>query len=218
MSRLSKKQHFWEWFKRNSKEFIALENKPKKDTLYWFNELEVHVHALSKFLHPIIAYSKKEGSANLTITANGKPMHFKKAEDLIAKAPAIPGWTVTALEEVQPIDYMLEQEMQKSGIDPREMFFSLDNEDPDNAILTVYHPLFTAKNENLIYKIANGAVYNLLGERSYGNDIAKLYVENLSDALDNADIQKLEILPSVIGKRNSGMIVNSDGNLLLPGT
>jgi hypothetical protein len=215
MSRLTKKQHFWEWFNRNNHEYLSLENKSKKDTLYWFNELEAHIHALSKFLHPIIAY-KKEQPATLTITANGKAIHFKKAEDLVAKAPVIPGWTFAALEEIQPIDYMLDQEMLKSGVDPREMFFSIDNDDPDNTILTVYHPLCTPKNENLILRIANGAVYNLLGERSFGNDIAKLYVENLSNALDDIVIEKLEALPAIIGKRNSGMIVNSDGSLLLP--
>jgi hypothetical protein len=211
MSRMTKKDHFWEWFKRHNHEYLALQSKSAKETTYWLNELDAHLHAISKFLDFVLSW-KTGQSASLVITAGGRAKHFKKVEDLVTKAPAIPGWTIAALEEAQPIDFMLEQQMQEINIDPREMFFSLDNDDQDDTVLMIYHPLCTPETKNRIYRLAECAVYNLLGERSFGNDIGVIYVENLSYA--NEDIEKLEALPVLIGMRKSAMVVDSQGSLV----
>ena len=211
MNKLSK-HHFWEWFRRNNQEYLALKNKPKKEAAYLLNELNAHLRAYFKFFGFSLEWHK-DRTALLTITVNGKAMHFKKAEDLVEKAPKIPGWTIVALEGRRPVDFLLEQQMHQTGIDPRELYFSFAGDDPDNAMLIVYHPLCTPQNEHFICQLANLAVFNLLGERSFGTDIGWLKVANLSCA-DPADVQELEALPAYLGLRRSEMVIDSQGNLV----
>jgi hypothetical protein len=211
MNRLSKR-HFWDWFKRHNQEYLTLENKSKKEATYWLNELNAHLRAYYKFLAFAIDW-KKDQPARLTITVDGKAIHFKKAEDMVAKAPAIPGWTITALEDPRPIDFALQQQMGDISIDPRELSFSFASDDPDETGLIIYHPLCTAENEHLIYQLANIAVYNLLGERSFGTDIGRLEIANLSCA-DPDDVEELEALPARLGMRRSAMVVDSQGSLV----
>lgn len=211
MSTLSK-LHFWDWFSRHTQEYLALKNKPKKEASYWLNELNAHLRAYFKFLGFSLEL-QQEQTATLTITVNGKARHFKKAEDLVAKAPQLPGWTIVALEEPRPVDFLLEQQIQDTGIDPRELCFSFASDDPHNAVLIVYHPLCTSQNEHLIYQLASAAVYNLLGERSFGMNIRWLQVANLSCA-DPDDVEELEALPARIGPCRSAMMVDSEGSLV----
>ena len=211
MSKLSK-GHFWDWFRRHSQEYLILKNKSKKETAYWLNELNAHLRAYFKFFGFSIEW-QQEGTAILTITVNGKAMHFKKVEDFVVRAPEIPGWTIVALQDPRPVDFLLEQQIQNTGIDPRELCFSFTSDDPHYATLIVYHPLCTPENEHLIYQIAHTSVYNLLGERSFGMDIGRLHVANLSYA-DPDDVEELEALPACIGLRKSAMVVDSKGSLV----
>lgn len=211
MSKLTKR-HFWEWFRRHHQEYLTLKNKPKKEITYWLNELNAHLRAYYKFLTFSLEW-KQQQTAILTITVDGKTRHFKKVEDLVATASEIPGWTILALEKPRPVDFFLEQLMQETGIDPREFSFSFDSDDPHYAMLIVYHPLCTPKNQHLIYRLAYGAVYNLLGERSFGTDIGGVEVANLSDA-DPDDVEELEALPASINYRRSAIEVDNEGNLV----
>ncbi|MDP4265410.1 MAG: hypothetical protein Q8941_22985 [Bacteroidota bacterium] len=211
MSKLSKR-HFWDWFRRHHPEYLTLNKKSKKEAAYWLNELNAHLRAYFKFFGFSLEL-QQERTATLTITVNGKSIHFKKAEALVAKAPEIPGWTFVALEDPRPVDFLLAQQMKDTGIDPRELRFSFANNDPQHIALIVYHPLCTPENEHLIYQLAHTAVYNLLGERSFGTDISWLEVANLSSA-DPDDVEELEALPDRIGRSRSAIVVDSRGNLV----
>jgi len=212
MSRLSK-QHFWEWFKRHHPEYVSLKNKSKKEINYLLNELTAHLRAYFKFFGFSIE-CVKDKPARLTISVNGQARHFKKAEDLVAKAPKISGWIFVALEDPRPIDFFLEQQMKATGIDPREFYFSFERNDPHNAGLVVYHPLCTKENVRVMYCLAYDAVYNLLGERSFGNDISWMEVENLSYT-DPAKVEELEKLPAYMALRRSEMVIDGEGNLVV---
>jgi hypothetical protein len=209
MSTLTKR-HFWEWFRRNHQEYLTLKNKSKKEAAYWLNELNAHLRAYYKFFGFSLEW-RREQTAVLTITVHGKAMHFKKADALVAKAPDIPGWTIAALEIPRPIDFFLEQQMEDTGIDPRELRFSFVNDDPDYADIIVYHPLCTRENKYLIYELAKAAVYNLLGERCFGSNIRWMDVTNLSFAIPG-DTKELEALPDCIGR--SAMVVDGKGKLV----
>ncbi len=70
MSKLSKR-HFWEWFKRNNKEYLELNNKTKKESAYWLREMTAHLRAYFKFYEYSLALPDN-GTAKLTISVNGK--------------------------------------------------------------------------------------------------------------------------------------------------
>jgi hypothetical protein len=211
MSKLPKR-HFWEWFNRHNKEYLELNKKPKKEAGYWLNELNAHLRAYYKFFGFSLALPDK-GVASLTITVNGKAMHFKKVDAFVATAPVIPGWSISALEDPMPVDFMLEKQIEKAGIHPGEFYFSFASDDPEDTDIIVYHPLCTEDKRRLYLQLAYEAVYNLLGERSFGLDIGLIEIENLSCA-DQDDVHQLTELPTQIGMRSSAMVIDPNGTLL----
>jgi hypothetical protein len=174
--------------------------------------MNTHLRAYFKFFEYSLALPDK-GDAKLTISVNGKTIHFKKVESFVATAPEIPGWNIIALEEPMPIDFILEKQMANAGIEPGEFSFSFVSDDADAAHIMIYHPLCTPANERHFLELAYGAVYNLLGERSFGIDISLLEMANMSDA--NVDeVYPLEELPIHIGSRKSSIVVDQNGSLL----
>jgi hypothetical protein len=204
------KRHFWEWFKRHNKEYLEVYKKPKKEATFWKHELNAHLRAYYKFFGFSLALYDK-APARLTITANGRAEHFKKVEALVAIAPEIPGWNIRALKDPMPVDYLLEELIEDTGIDPRDCYFSFTAKDGRDIV--VYHPLCTKHNGFSFLRLADAAVFNLLGERSFGTDIGYLDVANLSCA-DANNVHKLLDLPTYIGLRKSAMGVDHNGNLL----
>jgi hypothetical protein len=209
MSRLSK-NHFWEWFKRNNKEYLEIKKKTKKEADYWLNELTAHLRVYLRYFGFSITLPEN-GPAILTITVNGKAMYFERAEAFVAKAPEIPGWTVKALEDPMPIDSLLEKEVKAAGIDPTEFSFSFTSDDLE---IIIFHPLCTRENLRSFMDLAYKAVYNLLGERSFGLDLGILEIANLSEA-DLDDCYPLEELPIHLGSRRSSIVVDNNGSLLM---
>ncbi len=61
--------------------------------------------------------------------------------------------------------------------------------------------------------MAYETVYHLLGERSFGTDIDRVVVENLSCA-DPDELYALEELATQIGRRSSSMVVDHYGALV----
>jgi hypothetical protein len=211
MSKLSKR-HFWEWFKRHDKEYLELNKKSKKEADYWLSELTAHLRVYFRYFGFSLSLPDN-GPASLTITVNGKAKHFKKVETFVAKAPELPGWTIIALEDPMPIDFLLEKEIKRTGIHPGEFYFSFDGNDPEDTDIIVYHPLCTEENKSLFLQLAYAAVYNLLGERSFGIDLGHLEVDNLSYA-DPEEVYQLSALPTHIDLRRSAMAVDQHGTLL----
>lgn len=211
MSKLPKR-HFWEWFNRHNKEYLELNRRSKKEAGYWLCELNAHLRAYFKFFGFSVIVPDK-GPARLTITVNGKAMHFKKVDAFVATAPEIPGWQISALEDPMPVDFMLEKEIEKAGIHPGEFCFSFASDHPAYTDIIVYHSLCTEDNEDIFLELAYESIYNLLGERSFGMDLGHVQIDNLSYA--NADdVHQLEELPIQIGNRRSSLVVGDDGTLL----
>jgi hypothetical protein len=211
MGKLSKR-HFWEWFNRNNQEYLNFDNKTKKENRYWLQELNAHLRAYFKFLGFSLALNE-EGIGRLTISVNGNAKHFKRVDAFVATAPAIPGWIIRALDEPAPIDYTLEKQITSAGIHPAELTFHIPNEDQDCVDVTVYHPLCTPFNEHQLLGLAYAAIYNVLGERSFGLDVRSVTMMNLSES-EGATVHPLEELANHIGQRNSSMMVDHNGTLL----
>jgi hypothetical protein len=213
MNRLSK-VHFWEWFKNHHTEYIGMNKKSKKHVRYWMNELNAHLRAYYKFFGFTLALDEK-GTNKLTITVNGKAVHFKKAEALVAAAPAIEGWQFVALDEPMPVDFMLDEQIKEAGISPQEFSFSFADDDPQSGDIILYHPLCTEENEHIFLRLAEAAIYNLLGERSFAMDIQSVYLCNLSLAEPGHELLMLEELPSRLGLMiSSTMVVDKSGRLV----
>jgi hypothetical protein len=210
MTKLSKR-HFWKWFERHNKEFLELGKKSNKEVTFWQQQLDAHLQAYDKFFEfRVVVY--KSGSARLTISVNGMQAHFKKVDEFVATAPYIPGWTIRALEDPMPIDYLLEELMEETGIDPRECNFSFTGQHEKDII--VYHPLYTKDNELPFLLLVRAAIFNLLGERSFGTDIGSVCVDPLSSADANNGYNLLRLPAYIRIVRKFPPRVDHNGNLL----
>ena len=206
------KRHFWQWFIRNHKEYLEFHNKPQKELKYWMNELSAHLRAYFKFLHYSV-YVGKEGAVGvLTISVAGKARYFKYVDAIVAIAPAIPGWTIQALEAPRPIDSFWEEELGHAGIDPHELWCTVPQGE-DLPGIAVYHMLYAEAKHRLYALAAEMAVYNVLGERSFGVDIGSITIGNLSGAPEDAELIKLEELPAYMPRCYSSFVVDATGRM-----
>lgn len=212
MSKLSKR-HFWEWFKRNNTTYLDLHKRSKKEAAYWINELNTHLRAYGRFYSFVLSVSNQD-TGTLTISVDGKPHHFKKADALVALAPEIPAWTFISLEAPMSLNPEMEMLLADAGISLDELYFSFVGNTAEYNSIVVYHTLCNDDSNQLFYNIAHAVVYNMLGERSFGVDITDIDVANLSEA-NGAELWKLEELPSRIITRQSLFVVTETGMLKL---
>lgn len=206
------KQHFWQWFIRHNKEFLELSQKSQKELKYWKNELRAHLRAYFKFLHFSVYVSKESGAGMLTISVSGKARYFKYVDNIVAVAPVIPGWTIQALEAPRPIDFFWEEQLGHTGIDPHDLWCTIPQGEHLPCI-TVYHVLYTEAANWRFVQAAEMAVYNVLGERSFGQDIGFITAGNLSGAPKNAELIRVEELPAYLPRCQSGLVVDADGEI-----
>src|SRR3954466_14700509 len=104
--------------------------------------MSAHLRAYFKFLHFSIYVSKEGAAGVLTISVAGKARYFKYVDNMVALAPAIPGWTIQALDAPRPIDAFWEEDMGHTGIDPHELRCTIPDGDRQPGIV-VYHSLYT---------------------------------------------------------------------------
>lgn len=206
------KHHFWQWFMRHNKEYLGLSRKPKKEMTYWVNELNAHLRAYFKFLQFVVQYREEDNTGVLTISVAGKARYFNHVDRFVATAPAIPGWEIKALEEPRPIDFLLEEELGHIDIDPHELRCAV-SDDGDQSEITVYHSLYTEEEHWIFQQVSEMAIYNILGERSFGLDIESICVTNLSCAPEDAVLIRLEELPAHVLSFKSSLMVDASGKI-----
>jgi hypothetical protein len=205
------KHHFWQWFLRHNKEYLELNKKSKKELAYWKNELQAHLRAYYKFLYFSIYVPEKGDSGVLTISVSGKAGYFKYVDNLVALAPQIPGWKIQALEPPRPIDFLWQEQVGHVDIDPRELWCTVP--EGERGRLSVYHMLYTEADNWSYSQVAEAAVYNVLGERSFGLDIGRITVSNLSHAPQGAELIRVEELPAYMTRGKSGLVVDVGGEI-----
>jgi hypothetical protein len=211
MSLKLSKQHFWLWFREHNREYLSLNTKSQKDIRYWTNELTAHLRAYYKFLYFSISTTNDHTTGVLTISVAGKEQYFKYVDRLTAVAPAIPDWRVQALEAPMPIDFLWEHEHGDTGVDPHD-FWCLVPEGGYKPDIEIYHRLYTEDRQRAFRAAAEGALYNVLGERAFGRNIGVISVANLSTA-PKGELIKLKKLPAYMITEVSGLAVDAMGRM-----
>lgn len=203
------KNHFWNWFEKNHEILFDLPDQSEAEIEYWTNELNSQLKAHHESFDCILEYENEE--AILTISVGAQREFFKQVDELIAEAPAIPGWIFNALIPPDRIDHVVEDLVIKAGIDPEEFRFSFRKPEPGKrAEIVVFHPSYTPENDILVYEVADQTIFNLLGERSFGNNIEEIDVANISTA-ETDKLEKLNVLATIF---NSGIVVTGNGSLV----
>jgi len=200
---------FWTWFEQYHKELFDLPNKSDVEFQHWQNELSEHLETLHQDFKGIITHEKQE--AILTVTVDGISDLFNEVDDLVAEAPVITGWKFSALLPPGCYDKLIEKLKIEVGIDPKEFRFTFCMPKPNKrAEIVVFHPLYTPEIDIMMFDLADRTILNLLGERSYGNNIEVIDLKNLSDA-EHDKLESMSVLPTIF---NSGFVVDREGVLV----
>jgi hypothetical protein len=199
---------FWEWFKKHHHEFLEPHDKPKEDLDYWTKELDTLLHKYHKSLNFIIDWENY--LSTLIISVGGNRKLFKHVDDLIDEAPEIPGWKFNALMPPGRIDFVVDDLTKAAGVDPKEFRFSFLKPKNNRFDIVVFHPSYTPENDIPIFELVDQIVFNMLGERTFGDYIKSIDVTHISDSQPDK-LEKLELLATLF---NAGSAVSSDGSLV----
>jgi hypothetical protein len=110
-------QEFWRWFTKNQRRFRNVE-VPEKEAL--LDEIQEHLHEYCPDLYFEIGGMPGE-TTELIITAEGKQALFALVEDLIARAPALEGWSFIAFKPPHGFDFVTRYG--RATVDPETCWF-----------------------------------------------------------------------------------------------
>lgn len=145
--RISPYEDFWSWFKSREKEFHRVVKLNFNVDGNFFVPLEERLNRVRRgFAFEVCM--KDEDVAELVLTAEGKIKNIVFVEDLVAAAPAIPGWEFVASRQEAEVD---EPCVNIGGFDfnSDNLFFYADDQPqyPDCINLTVVHDDYTTEND-----------------------------------------------------------------------
>jgi hypothetical protein len=215
----SKAMHFWAWFRRNQHHYLNYEKLTPAAKAYWMAELQTHATAYHRFLAPFLYCSLDGGNkrCKLVISALGRTKSFKAADRLINKAPRLAAWDLVALMPAAGAGEGIAEELPAAGLRADSFWFDV------REMLTFRKPFFVFVNTGGkpgydMEDLAEQALFNVLGERVFGERIEYVRIVLFSDVLPEnmAFLAPLEELPGFISARDlSGKVVGKDGGLTM---
>lgn len=168
--------NFWKWFSKNEQRFYRVIKEQGDIENDFFKELGGQLDELRKGFY-FLAGMSGEDQAELVFTADGIIKNIVFVEELVAAAPALNNWKITALK--QPVS------MNKSSIkmndyqfdDSTMDFYSIDHPTmPDEIDLVVTHKDWTEDNKNIITNGVYLAIDTYLGELKSITTIDNLHI------------------------------------------
>ncbi len=184
---------FWKWFVKNEKRFYKVVKNSGDIHKNFFDKLAPKLDEIKDgFWFMTGMYN--DDTAELVLTADGVIKNIVFVEELVACAPKLHRWKITALK--QPVDanaYGIEMD----GIKFNETtmnFYSHDHEYmPDEIDITITHSDFSEENRSTINNGVLLALDNSLGELKTLTTIDYVDVEHPKDAKsDLIPIRKLK--------------------------
>ena len=178
--------NFWNHFQQNNFVFLLLNEIPKDVLKIHFDKLIEILHQYNKDLDLIIKNKKK--GAELIITANGNPYLFKEVELLVYHAPVIERWKITALLQpdlnIEKYENGTDKPLDYYGITLRinEMYFiplENPNKPTDLGIRVLLKNYIVHKDNPRLREAVYFLIENLIGEKSFANNIAFIEIRQL---------------------------------------
>ncbi len=217
--KFSKPKQFWEWFRRNEQQYRKPKFASKKEFIYLVREMVMHLMAWGQTIRVEIYWPNQEGDGQieLVFTTYGRTRHFRKVETLVAKAPALPGWTFLALDPPRPIDFFFDKDFPHLDIDPFNLWFEPPEfyGDSDKTYLQVYVDTYAAITEQHEQAV-RAAAYNILGEKVYALRIRDVEVQRLCELSKSQKAQLVNLKHAqqyIQVKELAGLYVSGNGQI-----
>lgn len=200
---------FWNWFQANEKTFFNVVKNHKGIEQGFFNKLSPKLSEL-KDGYFYLTGMLDENTAELVLTADGNIKNIVFVEELVAEAPKLNGWKITALKPALDIEHVnIEMAGYRFGSDNLFFYSNDDPYYPDEIDISIIHNDVTAKN---IKQIRTGVYIfldNYLGELDFVNNIDNLKVIGRSEA--EAELIPIVKLKDFLTWRQKEFIEKYDG-------
>lgn len=172
---------FWDWFGKNEAYFHTVVRNKKDIEKYFFEELSAKLSQLKEGYF-FLAGMYDDDTVELILTADGFVENIIFVEELVAKAPSIKGWKITALKP--PLD-IEDVNIHMSGFtfnSENIFFYSNEKPDlPDEIDICIIHKDLNDENKEEIIRGTHIFLDNYLGELDYLMNIDQLKIIRLSD-------------------------------------
>ncbi|MDR1889204.1 MAG: DUF695 domain-containing protein [Zoogloeaceae bacterium] len=180
-------REFWLYFRQHAPEFFAVINQNRRDAPAdvdekFFQKIAPLLEKISDGFF-FLAGKYDEHTAELILTAEGNLKIFALIETLVAAAPALENWKITALKP--PIDIenccilMGDQRFDKDNI---SFYLEENPEYPEEINLVVIHADLDEDNRKEITLGCDVFLDNYLGERYFATAIDNLRIEDKAEA------------------------------------
>lgn len=188
---------FWDWFKRHEKEFHKVIKTQGDIDSVLFQKLGPKLDELKDGFWFLVGMSD-ENTSEIILTADGIIKNIAFVEDLVAAAPVIKNWKITALKQPSDISqYSIEMEGVKFN-EEKMKFYPIENSSmPDEIDIVITHEDLTKENRAVITNGVYLALDNTLGEINSISTIDNLNIIHPKEATE-------ELIP--IGKLKSFLI------------
>jgi len=182
---------FWDWFQANAQRFKAVVKSGKNIEPDFFEPLSKKLGQLRDgyfFLTGMMS----DDTAELVLTADGAIKNIVFVEELVAQAPAIDGWKITALKAALDND--------DAGIAMNGVKFDMDNMHfyanelenyPDEVDITLVHTDFNEDQKDLYTNGAFIFMDNYLGELKAATQIDYAKVTGPQESRELIPLKKL---------------------------
>ncbi|WP_165749634.1 DUF695 domain-containing protein [Cellulophaga sp. Z1A5H] len=203
-------QEFWAWFQKHEKEFFKVVKKGDAIEKNFFDILGPKLNELKESTFWYLAGMSDDNTAELILTADGNLRNIPFIEDLVAAAPVIENWKITALKQpsasstfgIKMNGYTFSEETMS--------FYANENpEMPDQIEITILHQEYTSENESEISHGAYLLLDNYLGELNCVTTIDHINFKNTKNA--EKEIIPLEKLKDFLIWREKEFIEKYEG-------
>ena len=172
-------KHFWTWFSQNQQHLKALRELSSERQKELLHQLEWNLHFYAPGIDYLLIFpERRQGKAELVITANGDPDYFPTVEEIVGQSPSLDGWTITAFvrpsadidEMARGLDkpYVFQDIILKAS----ELKFRPSAYDGEKIDMIVYLRNYTVRSRNTnLLQLIFIMMQDLLGEKSLHQNI-----------------------------------------------
>jgi len=173
---------FWNWFKKNEKNFFKVLKEEGNVEKEFFNKLSPKLDELKDGFY-FLAGMYNDNTVELVITADGTIKKIVFVEELVDSAPDIERWKFTALKPALNIKDVNIEMAGYSFDDGTLSFYSNEYPDyPDEIDITIMHNDLDDENRSTITNGTYIFLDNYLGELNFATTIDNLTVIGKNEA------------------------------------
>lgn len=200
---------FWDWFEYNNQKFYRLVKHRGPINKVFLHPLSEKLNQLKSGFWFLVGMDG-DNNAELIITADGVIKNIPFAEDLVAQAPQMDNWKITALKQATDIKNVCIK-LEDYIFDKHKMQFypNIHHHMPDEIDITIIHQDYTEGNKASITKGVFLALDHFLGELNSATTLDHVTIIHPKDALN--EFIPLERLKSYLVWREKEFIEKYEG-------